>query len=39
MTINGIKSWMCKKAQDWLIDFNMIEYEEFIDVVSDFTLH
>ena len=32
------KSWICKKAQDWPVDFNMIMKEDFIYMVSDFTL-
>lgn len=38
MATNDKKIMNFLKAQDWTIDFNMIVIEDFIDMISDFTL-
>lgn len=37
MATNDKKSWIFEKAQDWTIDL-LIVIEDFIDMISDFTL-
>lgn len=32
----NIKSWECKKSQNWPVDFNKTE---LVDIAPDFTLH